>query len=84
VFAKLLYAIEFEMAATPVDFYFRRTGGLLFDIDSVHNWKGNVSRYMADRFTWSKSQKEKFVHELEAEMEAATGKKQITTNVSSY
>lgn len=80
VFAKLLYAIEYEMAATPVDFYFRRTGNLLFDIDSVRKWKSHVCRYMANRFGWTKSQEERFVADLEVEIEGATGQKQGVLN----
>lgn len=84
VFAKLLYAIEYEMAVTPVDFYFRRTGSLLFDIDSVRKWKAHVCRYMEEQFKWSNSEKERFTSELEVEMKAATGVTHSTSDVSNY
>ncbi len=84
VFAKLLYAIEYELAVTPVDFYFRRTGSLLFDIDSVHKWKTQVSRYMEDQFKWSNTNKNRFISELEREIEAATGKNYSPSTVSNY
>ncbi|PMC37968.1 glycerol-3-phosphate dehydrogenase [Bacillus sp. UMB0899] len=73
VLAKLLYALKYEMAATPVDFYFRRTGNLLFDIDSVREWKDNVCQYMRDQFGWSDIQNQRFFAELEVAIEAATG-----------
>lgn len=65
-FAKLIYGIEHEMVATPVDFWFRRTGDLLFDIEAVRAWKEPVLRYMADLFKWSKSEKE--THEAALEV----------------
>jgi glycerol-3-phosphate dehydrogenase len=73
VFAKLVYAIEHELAVTPVDFYFRRTGSLLFDIDTVRNTKNQVLRYMEERFGWSTSEKERFNADLNAEIKNATG-----------
>ena len=54
LFAKLAYAIEYEMIAKPVDFFFRRTGDLLFDIAFVRRWCKQVVAYMAERFSWSK------------------------------
>lgn len=84
VYAKLLYAIENEMAVTPVDFYFRRTGSLLFDIDSVKKWKAQVCRYMEDQFKWSNSEKERFTSELEVEIKAATRVTHSTSDVLNY
>lgn len=84
VLAKLIYAIECEMAATPVDFYFRRTGNLLFDIDSVRKWKADVCRYMSDRFGWTDIQNKRFSAELEVAIEAATGHDSSKTGVSNY
>lgn len=84
VFAKLLYAIECELAVTPADFYFRRTGSLLFDIESVHQTKNQVYRYMEFRFNWSHLAREKFIAELEKEIEGATGVNYNSSNVSNY
>ncbi len=72
LFGKLLYALEYEMAATPVDFYVRRTGKLLFDIASVEKTKNGVIRYMSSRFGWTKAIEEKLVEELERELYSAT------------
>jgi glycerol-3-phosphate dehydrogenase len=63
--------MEHEMIAAPVDFYFRRTGDLLFDVDSVRRWKAAVCSYMAHKFNWSKADKAKYTAELDAELEAA-------------
>lgn len=73
VFARLAYAIEEEKIATPVDFFFRRTGALLFDIRWVKQWSRTVTRYMADVFHWSEKEKQLHTEELEVEYEGATG-----------
>jgi glycerol-3-phosphate dehydrogenase len=56
VFASLVYGIEEEMTATPLDFFVRRTSALYFDIDWVRRWKDPVVRYMAQRFGWSEAE----------------------------
>jgi glycerol-3-phosphate dehydrogenase len=71
-YAKLVYAIEQEWAATLVDFYFRRTGDLLFDIKTVHQTREAVTAYMADVFNWTPAEIEKHVNELREEMHKAT------------
>lgn len=68
VFGKLAYAIEEEMVATPVDFFLRRTGALLFNIDWVFEWKESVVQYMADVFNWTENEKKKYIDELEKEL----------------
>jgi glycerol-3-phosphate dehydrogenase len=72
VLAKLLYGIQHEMVATLVDFYYRRTGALLFDIETVTQTRGSVSSYMAEKFNWTDTEKEKHEYELDLELEAAT------------
>lgn len=71
--AMLRYAIEKEQIATPVDFLFRRTGMLLFDIDKVKKWKVAIVNYMNDVFLWSESQRIKFEQDLAKEIEIASG-----------
>ena len=71
-FAKLVYGIEHELVATLVDFYFRRTGDLLFDITKVHQTREAVSSYMADLFNWSQEEKERYEAELNHEIQKAT------------
>lgn len=71
LFAKLIYGIEDEMAATPVDFLLRRTGALLFDIETVMAWKEEVLTFMAQKFNWTADQKARFETELAVEIEEA-------------
>lgn len=69
--AKLVYAIKFEAAATPLDFFNRRTGAILFDIHLVHNFKENVIHFMRDQFSWNDQQTEQFALQLEAALTEA-------------
>src|SRR5699024_1238798 len=39
VFAKLVYALDYEMAFTPADFFIRRTSALFFDMDFVKQYR---------------------------------------------
>ena len=55
--AKLHYALEYEMVATPIDFFNRRISAMLFDIDAVRRFKTDVINYMADYFQWSENEK---------------------------
>ncbi|WP_285768136.1 glycerol-3-phosphate dehydrogenase/oxidase [Peribacillus sp. SI8-4] len=68
LFVQLKYALEHEMAATPVDFFFRRTGTLLFDINLVQTYKSAVIDYMAGYFGWSEATKEERTKQLEQEI----------------
>ncbi|TKC19555.1 glycerol-3-phosphate dehydrogenase/oxidase [Robertmurraya kyonggiensis] len=71
--AKLEYAFEHEMIATPIDFFNRRTGALLFDIALVKRFKGPVIQYMADYFSWDDETQESIVKELELALQDASG-----------
>lgn len=46
------YAIDYEMALTPVDFFMRRTGTIFFDIEWVVKWEDSVIQYMANIMNW--------------------------------
>ena len=72
VFAQLIYAIDYEMAATPVDFFHRRTGAILFDIDVVREWKNEVIQYMALKFEWNEEQIQAYTQELDEALTEAT------------
>ncbi len=65
VFAALLYSIEHEMTAAPVDFFIRRTSSLYFDIDWVQRWKAPVIQFMAQYFGWTKEQTAGYTEQLE-------------------
>ncbi len=73
LFAKVIYSMKEEMVATPVDYFNRRTGELLFDIDVVREWKEAVTQYMKDQFEWDSATTTKYKEELEeAIKESAT------------
>lgn len=69
---RLDYAILEEMTLTPVDFFFRRTGQLLFKIDEVKKWKIAVLTYMADVFSWNEQELKKYESELNEAILLAT------------
>lgn len=66
VLLPLVYGMEYEMVAKPIDFFMRRTGAILFNIDWVYKWKDAVIAYMADSLSWSGEEKMKYTAELEA------------------
>jgi glycerol-3-phosphate dehydrogenase len=69
---KLLYAVHFEMAATPVDYFFRRTGELLFDIETVKKYKNEAVLIMRDLLQWDERLANYYLAELEKEVRRAT------------
>ncbi|WP_079505179.1 glycerol-3-phosphate dehydrogenase/oxidase [Mesobacillus jeotgali] len=71
LFTKLSYAIQYEAAATPIDFFNRRTGAILFNIQMVHNFKENVIKFMRDQFSWNEQQTKAFTLELEEALSEA-------------
>lgn len=73
LYAKLVYSIENEMVATVVDFYFRRTGDLLFNISEVKKHKDYVTAYMAHRLQWTEAEIVNMKMDLENEIMNATG-----------
>jgi glycerol-3-phosphate dehydrogenase len=72
LWAKLKYALEYELIATPADFFIRRTGALLFDIDTVKKYQNPVISYMAEYFSWTQEDTEKWTEQLETELHFAT------------
>lgn len=71
LWVKLKYALEYEMIATPVDFFHRRTGALLFDIDKVRKYQNEVIHYMSDIFNWNEDTRFKYKLGLEKEIQDA-------------
>ena len=65
IYAEVWYAITKEFVCTPVDFFWRRTGALLFDIDWVNQWKGPVNELLADLLGWSDEMKKEMAEDLE-------------------
>lgn len=64
VYAMLRYAMEYEAAYKPVDFFVRRTGALYFNIQWVHVYQEAVTSYMAKEFAWSDEQAAAYTEEL--------------------
>lgn len=64
--AMLHYAMRHEMAATPADFFVRRTGNLFFRMDEVRAWKEPVIRAMEQELGWSREQRDRYADELDA------------------
>ncbi|MCZ2969857.1 hypothetical protein NYY93_22890, partial [Acinetobacter baumannii] len=54
VLIPLVYAMDYEMTAKPVDFFVRRRGAVFFNIHWVYEWKEAVINYMAAKLGWSK------------------------------
>lgn len=65
VLAILIYAIEYELACTPLDYFVRRTGEMFFDIEQVVEEKKSVINYMEKVFGWNKKDKMRYMKELE-------------------
>ncbi|KJE26606.1 FAD dependent oxidoreductase family protein [Geobacillus kaustophilus] len=70
-FICLVYAMEEEMAVKPVDYFIRRTGALLFDINSVRREKEAVIAFMAQYFGWTEEETAAHRGELERELHQA-------------
>jgi len=63
--AELRYAVLAEMAATPADFWVRRTGRLYFDRPGVLRLKDAASAAMAELLGWSAARREECDRELD-------------------
>ena len=75
VFVELVYSLEDEMVVKPVDFFIRRTGALLFDIQWTKKWKQAVTDMMADYFEWTIKEKSTHIEELEVQLNDAVNPK---------
>lgn len=64
----LQYAIDYEMAITPVDYLLRRTGSILFNISFAEKWKLEVIEYMALVLNWNEETKERMWDELKLQL----------------
>ena len=63
--AELRYAVLAEMAATPADFWIRRTGRLYFDRPGVLRWKDAAGAAMAELLGWTAEERGGHDRELE-------------------
>ncbi|MDX5476339.1 MAG: glycerol-3-phosphate dehydrogenase/oxidase [Bacillaceae bacterium] len=72
VYAQVMYGIKHEMVVTPNDFFTRRTGALLFNMQWTKHWKTKVTDLMAKELKWSQDQLTKYRNELEGFIYQAT------------
>lgn len=72
--AEILYAIHYEMAMTPADFFVRRTGDLYFNIRQVKQYREEVASYMAELLTYEAEVYEKLLTDLDERIIEAVGK----------
>lgn len=71
LFAQLTYAIEEEMAISPLDFLCRRTQAIYFNQELMDKWREPIFLYMQDRFQWSEEESAFWQNEIEQEMLAS-------------
>jgi glycerol-3-phosphate dehydrogenase len=71
--ARLQYSLEEEMAATPTDFFIRRTGAIYFNIDWVRQWQQPVIGFMAAYFNWDIKTREAHSQTLQYRLAEAGG-----------
>jgi len=70
--AEVWFAINYEMACTPIDFFMRRTGRLFFDTKSVNLFKKLVFDEFQNYFSWENKTVKKYQKELEHHLKIAT------------
>lgn len=63
------YAVKYEMAMTPEDFFTRRTSAMFFDIAWVERWKKEVTQEMQSILGWSDEQADLYLSQLENKIE---------------
>jgi glycerol-3-phosphate dehydrogenase len=80
VYLQIIYSIKHEMTTKPIDFFFRRTGTLLFDIHWAKEWKDKVVDTMASVLKWGPEQKRVFKNELEKHLNDANTAMDEETN----
>ncbi|PID04291.1 glycerol-3-phosphate dehydrogenase [Sporosarcina sp. P2] len=73
IYAQAWYSLSKEFVCTPVDFFWRRTGALLFDIDWVDQWQEPVINFLAVQLGWSSAVKKKMTEELERTKQLCKG-----------
>lgn len=63
--AEVWFAINYEMACNPTDFFMRRTGRLFFDKQSVEKYKNFVLQIFENELLYSNKDSKKHKEELE-------------------
>lgn len=69
--AEVWFAINYEMACSPTDFFMRRTGRLFFDRTSVDIYKNYVTQLFKNQFLWDDNTTEEKLQELDKNLTLA-------------
>ncbi|KOS67813.1 glycerol-3-phosphate dehydrogenase [Lysinibacillus contaminans] len=72
LYAEVLYSIQYELTAKPVDFFVRRTSAMLFQHEWLQQWKAPVITIMKDLLLWDEATCENYTAELEQYIRIAT------------
>ncbi|WP_071396218.1 glycerol-3-phosphate dehydrogenase/oxidase [Bacillus tuaregi] len=72
LYAQVIYSITKECTCTPVDFFLRRTGALLFHIESVKKWQESVIDLMSYKLGWDSEITESYRFELQKQLQIQT------------
>lgn len=59
-----VYALDYEMTVTPLDFFIRRTGALFFDIAAVRQLKEAVVAFMQSYFNWTEEERNRYEQQV--------------------
>ncbi len=62
----LMYAMDFEMTLTPIDYFLRRTNYLLFKRDEVDRLIEPVLDIMAEKYEWTEEERTEQANQLQA------------------
>ncbi|WP_100402993.1 glycerol-3-phosphate dehydrogenase/oxidase [Bacillus sp. FJAT-42315] len=71
IYAQIVYAIQHEMVAKPVDFFIRRTGAVFFNIEWAKTYKKDIIQLMAERLGWDEQTATRYEAELDQEIKDA-------------
>lgn len=67
----LQYAMKYEMAAKPVDYFIRRTGDMFFRVNDVLTWREPVLHAMNAELGWTEEQLAQYTAELDRKIDEA-------------
>ncbi|PAQ15970.1 glycerol-3-phosphate dehydrogenase [Bacillaceae bacterium SAOS 7] len=68
IYAQIVYAIQHEMVAKPVDFFIRRTGAVFFNIEWAKTYKKDIIQLMAEQLGWDEQTAARYEAELDQEI----------------
>lgn len=71
IFATIAYGIEEEMAVSPVDYFTRRTGTTLFNIEWAKKWQTPILDHMAESLSWTDEEAKYYHAEINAALDEA-------------